>query len=76
MDDLDEVPAANREGHCNDQHLHSASGLMISSKDHRLRTYFLGPKQKSIDSNEIYHFFRGGPGFRDISPEDAAWASR
>ena len=25
------------------------------------------------DSNEIYHFFRGGPGLRDISVEDVPW---
>ena len=35
-----------------------------------IQTYFLGPKVKHIDSNEIYHFFRGGPGLRDISVED------
>ena len=38
-----------------------------------IQTYFLTPKVKFIDSNEIYHFFRGGPGLRDVSVDDASW---
>ena len=35
-----------------------------------IQTYFLTPKVKYIDSNEIYHFFRGGPGLRDVSVDE------
>ncbi|CAE7357666.1 unnamed protein product [Symbiodinium sp. CCMP2456] len=35
-----------------------------------IQTYFLTPKVKYIDSNEIYHFFRGGPGLRDVTVEE------
>ena len=36
-----------------------------------IQTYFLTPRVKYIDSNEIYHFFRGGPGLRDVTVEEA-----
>eukprot|EP00439_Symbiodinium_sp_Y106_P055535 s3836_g7.t1 len=35
-----------------------------------IQTYFLTPKVKYIDSNEIYHFFRGGPGLCDVTVEE------
>ena len=43
-------------------------------KSHNCADIFLQQSQSfenPQDSNEIYHFFRGGPGLRDISVEDA-----